>query len=263
MPEKIEPGKTNPVEDIQEKAAEAARPETASSYERSTRTIIFQAFLIAAISAFAMLALLARTTAYFPFDLTITRGLQTYHGSWYDSLMRLISWFGFSPQAILITAIIILLIFLFGFRWEGVMALVTALGIQAANLAIKLLIHRPRPTANLVHVLQNVGGYSFPSGHVMLYTGFFGFIWFLAFTLLKPSWFRTLILLVFGLLIALVGASRIYEGEHWASDVLGAYLLSSLLLVVTIQLYRWGKPRFFVNQPVVPPSPEEQKQAKS
>jgi hypothetical protein len=51
-------------------------------------------------------------------------------------------------------------------------------------------------------------------------------------------------------LIILIGISRIYLGQHWASDVLGAYLLGSLTLVAIIQLYRWGKTRFFVRQPV-------------
>jgi hypothetical protein len=30
----------------------------------------------------------------------------------------------------------------------------------------------------------------------------------------------------------------------------GAYLLGTLLLVAFIQLYRWGKPRFFLRQPI-------------
>jgi len=84
----------------------------------------------------------------------------------------------------------------------------------------------------------------------MFYTGFYGFVVFLAFILLKPSLKRTLLLAFFGLLVLLIGISRIYVGEHWASDVLGAYLLGSLALVAIIQLYRWGKPRFFVQQPV-------------
>jgi len=54
----------------------------------------------------------------------------------------------------------------------------------------------------------------------------------------------------FGLLVFLVDISRIFVGEHWASDVLGAYLLGALTLAAIIQVYRWGKPRFFVRQPV-------------
>jgi undecaprenyl-diphosphatase len=106
-------------------------------------------------------------------------------------------------------------------------------------------------------VIEVLTSYSFPSGHVMFYTGFFGFIWFLAFTLLKPSLTRNLLLIFFGSLVLLVGASRIYRGEHWASDVLGAYLLASLTLVVIIQIYRWGKNRFFVRQPVAAHAPKE------
>jgi undecaprenyl-diphosphatase len=86
----------------------------------------------------------------------------------------------------------------------------------------------------------------------MFYVGFFGFLWFLAFTLLKQSWRRTFLLIMYGSLILLVGVSRIYLGQHWASDVLGAYLLGSLTLVVIIQFYRWGRQRFFVHQPVAP-----------
>jgi undecaprenyl-diphosphatase len=57
-------------------------------------------------------------------------------------------------------------------------------------------------------------------------------------------------------LIALIGMSRIYLGQHWASDVLGAYLLGTLTLVVNIWFYRWGKKRFFVRQPVAPEKPK-------
>lgn len=32
--------------------------------------------------------------------------------------------------------------------------------------------------------------------------------------------------------------------------LLGAYLLGTLTLVVTIQFFRWGETRFFVHQPV-------------
>jgi len=37
--------------------------------------------------------------------------------------------------------------------------------------------------------------------------------------------------------------------------VTGAYLLGSLWLALTVAIYRWGKTRFFVNQPVAPSQP--------
>ena len=164
--------------------------------------------------------------------------------------MIAVSWPGFWPQSAIITGSIILLILCFGLQWEALVALMAALFSTGLNLLVKDLIQRPRPAATLVHVLATLTDTSFPSGHVMYYTGFFGFIVFLAFSLLKPSLKRSLLLAFFGLLVLLVGFSRIYTGEHWASDVLGAYLLGSLTLVGIIQLYRWGKARFFVHQPV-------------
>ena len=90
----------------------------------------------------------------------------------------------------------------------------------------------------------------------MYYVGFFGFVWFLVYTLLKRSWRRTATLTILGIFIALVGLSRIYLGQHWASDVLGAYLLGTLTLLVNIWFYRWGKKRFFIRQPVAPEKPK-------
>jgi undecaprenyl-diphosphatase len=56
-------------------------------------------------------------------------------------------------------------------------------------------------------------------------------------------------------MVAMIGASRIYVGQHWASDVVGAYLLGSVWLALSVLIYRWGKPRFFVNQPVAKETP--------
>ena len=167
--------------------------------------------------------------------------------------MIAVSWPGFWPQSSIITGLVILLILGFGMQWEALVVLIAGLLSTGLNLLVKDLIQRPRPAATLVHVLATLTDYSFPSGHVMFYTAFYGFILFLAFILLKPSIKRTLLLAFFGLLVFLVGISRIYTGEHWASDVLGAYLLGSLTLVGILQLYRWGKPRFFVHQPVAQP----------
>ena len=74
----------------------------------------------------------------------------------------------------------------------------------------------------------------------------FGFLFFLAYTLLKNSRRRTLLFFIFGGMVALIGWSRIYEGQHWASDVLAAYLLGSVWLTLSVFFYNWGKPRFFV-----------------
>ena len=118
------------------------------------------------------------------------------------------------------------------------------------QMMAKVAIHRPRPATDSVDVFSQLSSYSFPSGHLMCFLGYFGFVWFLVFSLLKDSSKRTVLLVVLGLPLVLVGPSRIYLGAHWPSDILGAYLLGILVLVGIVRVYRWGKTRFFVHQPV-------------
>lgn len=164
--------------------------------------------------------------------------------------MEWISWLGFLPQLVMIPVSVAGLLAYLGLHWEAVTALVAGFLPGLVNVLVKELIRRPRPTGELVDVISILDSYSFPSGHVMFYMGFFGFLYFLAFTLLKRSWLRTMLLIFSGSLIILVGVSRIYLGHHWASDILGASLLGGLTLAFILQFYRWGKKRFFIRQPV-------------
>jgi len=164
--------------------------------------------------------------------------------------MIAVSWGGTFPQIVIPIAIIALLLYGSGLHWEALMSVVAAVGVQAITMMVKVAIHRPRPTTDLVHVFSQLSSCSFPSGHVMFFLGYFGFIWFLAFSLLKDSSKRIVLLVVLGLALVLVGPSRIYLGAHWPSDILGAYLLGILVLVGIVRVYRWGKTRFFVHQPV-------------
>ena len=245
-----------PVEKVKDAAQQAAKKETTSPPKREYRRFLFQVSLFAAIGAFAVLTFMVATIPSFAIDLEIGRALQSINSPIFAALMSLVSWPGFSPQSFIVSALIVIVIYIFGLHWEALTAIVAALLPPIVNVIVKELIRRPRPTVDLVHVFQILDSYSFPSGHVMFYVGFFGFLWFLVYTLLKHSVIRTLLLFLWGSLICLVGISRIYLGQHWPSDVLGAYLLGGLVLVALIQFYNWGKKRFFVQQPVAADQPK-------
>ncbi len=242
--------KAAPIKKMEVAAHKAAHAETASAPNRRYRAVLFQVTLLIITAAFAVLTFLVKTMPTFPIDLQITRGIQQINNPLFYGLMVILSWPGFGPQSVIITALLILIIYNFGLHWEAVMALIAAVFSTAINVLVKDLIQRPRPTAAVVHVLDTINSFSFPSGHVMFYLGFFGFLWFLAYSLMKPSLKRGVLLVFFGGLVALIGISRIYVGEHWASDVVGSYLLGTLTLVAIIWFYHWGKTRFFVRQPV-------------
>ena len=246
-----------PVEKIVDAASQAVRAESEPAPVRRYRAVLFQGGLIIVAVTFAVLTFLVKTMPSFSIDLQITKTIQEINFPPFAWLMSLISWPGFSPQSTIITTLIILLIFGLGLHWEAVMALTAAVFSTAINVLVKDLIQRPRPTAGAVNVIDILNSYSFPSGHVMYYLGFYGFVAFLAFSLLKPSIKRSVIMWIIGVFIGLVGVSRIYLGEHCASDVLGAYLLGSLTLVAIIQFYIWGKTRFLVHQPVAAAKPQK------
>lgn len=238
-----------PVETVKEAAQQAAKSETAPPGIQWYRTRVFRIALLAIILSFSTLAFLVETTPSFPIDLQITRAIQSIDSPFFADFMRLISWAGFSPQSTAITLLIGFALYMFDLRWESVLALLAGLISSLINVSVKYLIQRPRPGADLVDVFEVLKSYSFPSGHVMFYVGLFGFVWYLAYTLLKRSLIRRLLLVILGALIVLIGLSRIYLGQHWASDVLGAYLLGSLILMGMIFLHQWGKNRFFLKQP--------------
>jgi undecaprenyl-diphosphatase len=238
--------------DMKNTAERTAKEEVTSQPKRERRTYLFGLALIAVLGAFTTLTILVKTTPFFPLDVQITHALQSLTFPFFSWLMIVISWPGFAPQAIVVSALVVLALYVFGFHWEAAAAVFATTLPQAVNMLVKSWIQRPRPAIDLVDVFRILDSYSFPSGHVMFYVGFFGFLLFLVYTLLKRSWLRTFLLILLGMFIALVGVSRIYLGQHWASDVLGAYLLGSLTLVVNIWFYRWGKKRFFVRQPVAP-----------
>jgi undecaprenyl-diphosphatase len=221
---------------------------------RRYRARVFQVYVLVAAAGFVVLAVAARFVPYFEFDLDVTQFVQGYHGAVFDRLMYGISWIGFFPQSLAMGLLPVIVLLSAGLRWEAVVTLFAALS-AGADALIKVAVHRPRPSIDLVHVIRELTSPAFPSGHVLTTTALCGFMAFLAYTLLKESWERIALVTFLVLLILAMGVSRIYEGQHWFSDVMGAYLLASLWLALTIKIYRWGKPRFFVHQPVAPEAP--------
>ena len=109
---------------------------------------------------------------------------------------------------------------------------------DALNLVLKIIINRPRPTSDIVHVAEKFDHSSFPSGHVVHYVVFFGFI---LITLYYKKLFslplRVLLSLFLAFLILTIPISRIYLGAHWATDVLGGYLVGFIMLSIILCFY--------------------------
>jgi undecaprenyl-diphosphatase len=125
---------------------------------------------------------------------------------------------------------------------EAVFIALASLGGLVAEL-VKNLVDRPRPTPDFARITIQSHTFSFPSGHVTSYVTLFGFLFYLAYTLIpRKHPLRRPALIICALFIILVGPSRISMGAHWASDVLAGYALGFAYLLVIIELYRaWQK----------------------
>jgi membrane-associated phospholipid phosphatase len=112
----------------------------------------------------------------------------------------------------------------------------------AVYTVIETFAHRPRPSADLVHVLRHTAGYSFPSGHVVFFT------WILAYLLLilvRSHVPRVSYLVLWGtaaVFVLLVAVGRVYTAEHWPSDVLAGLLLGVGWTALGISIRRLSDP---------------------
>ena len=197
-----------------------------------------------AIAGLAVLAIaisiFARWEPRFPGDLHLTLLLQSFDSKSLRSLMGWVSYLmGGWRAAVLVIASGIMVWHCLG-RLEGSLVLVAGLS-SLLDSPIKFAVNRPRPTAALVQVFATEHGSGFPSGHALFAAVVLGFLAYLAITRLRKRSLRTLTFAGLLTLILLTGASRVYLGVHWPSDVLGGYLIGAVFLAVLVWLYRMGQ----------------------
>ena len=234
--EQIEEGVEAVVKEAQQAVTAARRPWYQSL--RWGRILL----VVYASSSLALFVLLSWWVFYHPvlgIDVTITHEFQENQAPWLHFIMLAVSFIG-NVTALSLGLIVLAaaLFWIVDLRLEAVVVMALSAISAFLNTLIKYIVARPRPTSSLVDVIQNASGLSFPSGHVMSYIAFWGLLFSFAIILFKGNrWWRTALLIISGLFVVLVGPSRIYLGDHWASDVLGAYLIGGVLLGISLWIY--------------------------
>jgi membrane-associated phospholipid phosphatase len=222
---------------------EQAREEVASSrepwYRSSHRARVLIIIYILEFALFTLLAVYVHFNPVLPIDIAITREFQENQTPFIKWTMIAVSYLG---NQVLIFSVLIgltsLAFWLPGLHLEALFIVGLSAISAVLNVLLKLLVSRPRPSAQFVEIIQQATGQSFPSGHVMSYVAFWGLLFSLELILFnRKRWWSYILLIVPALFVTLVGPSRIYLGDHWASDVLGGYLFGGLLLGIALWLY--------------------------
>lgn len=137
------------------------------------------------------------------------------------TIMRAASLYG-GPMVLIGAGLVAALAFLArGWRRGALLVVVTLAGAGLLNGLLKLSFGRLRPAAFFDYPLP--GSPSFPSGHALYAASVFGGLAALLSVRLKSRALQVLVWVAAILLTGLVGASRVYLGVHYPSDVLAGF----------------------------------------
>ncbi|MEZ4521239.1 MAG: phosphatase PAP2 family protein [Thermomicrobiales bacterium] len=188
----------------------------------------------ASLAFFAAIAAVVHRNPNLSADVTATLRLQRRQHPFLTRFMSAISWLGFRPQSLLLPGTLVAGYWAAGHR-RSARFLVFAWAASFVSYTTKRLVMRPRPNGPDVQVVEaDLRDSSFPSGHVLHYVVFWGFVCYLWNSTIKNPQLRRIPMAVVGFMIATVGISRVYLGHHWLTDVIGSYSLGSAILLSLI-----------------------------
>ena len=168
-----------------------------------------------------------------PGDEAALLAVQGWESPGLTAIFRLLTYLGWYPVAIAVTAVVFALLFLNRQRADALLlALVATSAILAT--ALKPLVGRPRPEYAIIDPIPH--SLSFPSGHATFAILLSGILIYLVGQRVRNPWLRHGLRGGLALLVMLVGISRVYLGVHWPSDVIGGYLFGGVILLTLIRL---------------------------
>jgi undecaprenyl-diphosphatase len=162
--------------------------------------------------------------------------------SWFEEIARDVTALGGNAVLTLVTATAVIYLALIRKRHAALLVLASVVGGLVLSTLLKLGFERPRP--DLVPHGARVYTASFPSGHAMLSAVVYLTLGALLARVQPGRRAKAFVVGMAILISLLVGASRVYLGVHWPSDVLAGWCVgaawAALCWFVALQLQRRG-----------------------
>lgn len=186
-----------------------------------------------------------------PFDTAVGSTVAQWRGA-ADGVMLDLTRLGNPAPVLAFTLVVVGALVAWSRRREALYLALCASCTLLLNVAMKALFHRARPGAETIYLLHVPTSFSFPSGHAMCSAGVFASLAVVVQMLGWPRAWSHLAAAACALLLLGVGASRIYFGVHFASDVVGGQLAS----VACVSAFTgWFYPRLLPGEATTVPPP--------
>jgi undecaprenyl-diphosphatase len=216
---------------------------------RRRRIVALVAIAVACLVAFALLAWSLMSHGWTSsFDDSINALIRPARVPLATVVLWLVSLPGDPPVIAPLTVVTALLLAMWGLRPGAVLLIATMAGEAVVQHFVEVLFARPRPSAHFALIRLPVP-YAFPSGHAwasLLLAAILGLVLWRS---LPRNW-PVRVAIVSGVLAValLVGASRVYLGVHWPTDVLGGWVLAVFSFVAVSAAYLWVVKRFNIKE---------------
>ncbi len=140
---------------------------------------------------------------------------------WLEEAMRDLTGLGGTIVLVIVSLAAFFFLLMTGKTHSAYMLAASVIGAMILSQTMKLGFNRPRP--DLVPHGARVYTMSFPSGHAMMSAAVYLTLAALLARTQQRSRVRVFIIFIAALLTILVGASRVYLGVHWPTDVLAGW----------------------------------------
>lgn len=156
-------------------------------------------------------------------DVALMRAVERVHSPQLDVLALEVTSLGSVAVVTLVALVASALLWTSDHRYSVLLLWTAVVGAVVLNLALKAGFDRPRPEI-FDWRTPYAGQASFPSGHAMLSMVVYWTLAFLVSRLERPRLLRILTWSAALGLIVLIGASRVYIGVHYPSDVVAGFV---------------------------------------
>ena len=156
--------------------------------------------------------------------------------------MQVFTALGSTVGLTILTAICAVLLFMRGHRVRALVLSLTMISSSLLTVALKEIFRRARPSTDTL-LGDPASTTSFPSGHSFNTAVFAGMLAGMVLTSTAVTLYRALAIMAAAGATLLVGASRVYLGYHWMTDVLAGWSLGPAWLCLVTLALLWLKGR--------------------